>query len=295
MQCSLSRALEACGERLVTVRGQERQCRDPAGVSLRVRRILGDRAIIGRERGPQGVLFLPLVEQEQRLQELLVGLRTAGISWACVLGVAAQQLQLERTDDLLRDLILYREYVLQPAVEALRPHVRAVGSTDELRRDAHTVARLPHASLEDVVDVHLARDARYLHVLALVGERRGSRDHAQPRHVGQQVEKFLAQTVGEILILSVVAHVEKGSTTIETAESTRPPGCDERTDAELTDVFAADAWVAFVRPKRSHSSRPIATASSATISKLILRLLRAVNASPGPTSCARFTPSGVSS
>ena len=68
------------------------------------------------------------------------------------------ELRLDRGDDGLGDLVLHREHVGEIAVVALRPEMAAGGDVDELGGDAHMVAVLAHAALDDVADAELLAD-----------------------------------------------------------------------------------------------------------------------------------------
>lgn len=89
-----------------------------------------------------------------RLQEQCVGLWVGGLR----VGRCAEQLDLELIDHRGGDLVLHLEHVRHRAVVALRPQVRTVSGTDQLRGDAQCVAGLAHAAFEHVSDVELLRD-----------------------------------------------------------------------------------------------------------------------------------------
>ena len=122
----------------------------------------------------------------------------------------SEQPHLESIDDLARDLVLDGEDVLKRPVVGLRPEVRAVGRTDQLRGDTDAVTRLADAPLEDVIDPERLRDVRDRHVLTFECERRSAGDHAQTLHLREHVEQLLAETVREIVVRLVVAHVDEG-------------------------------------------------------------------------------------
>ena len=120
-----------------------------------------------------------------------------------------KQLELERGDHRLRDLVLHREDVGELAVVGLRPEVVAVGGADELGCDADLVAGLAHASLEDRRDIQLGGDGPHVFVLALEREGGGSRGHVQAGHFCEQVEQLLGEAVGEIILVGIAAQVEQ--------------------------------------------------------------------------------------
>ncbi len=66
------------------------------------------------------------------------------------------ELARHRGGDFLHDLVLDVEDVLEVAVVAFRPKVAAAFRFDELGRDAHPIAGLSHAALDDVMDAEFA-------------------------------------------------------------------------------------------------------------------------------------------
>ena len=93
--------------------------------------------------------------------------------------------------------------------------MRAGLGVDELRGDAHAVARLAHAAFEHIADAELASDLPHVDRLALVGEARIARDHEQPFDARQAGDDVLDHAVGEILLLRIAAHVLERQTAIE--------------------------------------------------------------------------------
>ena len=103
--------------------------------------------------------------EEPALQEQPVGLgvgpaaarrrRDVGTRLAARLrvGVPSQQRDAQLLHHGLRDVILYREDVVERSVVGLRPQVVAVGNLHELHRDANAIAGLAHASLQHGRDV----------------------------------------------------------------------------------------------------------------------------------------------
>ena len=95
-------------------------------------------------------------------------------------------------------------------VVGLRPEMEAVRRLHELRRDAHVVARLAHAPLEQRRHVELLADDAQVLVLALELERRRAARDPQLRDLGQGVEQLLGEAVGEVLLVLAGAHVHEG-------------------------------------------------------------------------------------
>ena len=108
------------------------------------------------------------------------------------------------------DLVLNREDVSHFAIVPLGPEMVAVGDVDELCGDANPPAGAPHATLEHRGDVELLTDAAEIEVLALEGEGRCPRRHAQAGQLGQGVDDLLGDAIGEILVLGVAADVGEG-------------------------------------------------------------------------------------
>ena len=123
--------------------------------------------------------------------------------------LAVREVSDERGDDLAGEFVLHREHVFDLAVVTLRPQVVAGRGLDELRRYTDPVAAFAYAALEDVAHVERLAHVRHVHGLTLVGERRVARDDhdfAKPRQFRDDV---LADPVGEIHLVLVVAHVCK--------------------------------------------------------------------------------------
>ena len=116
---------------------------------------------------------------------------------------------LERRSDRLRDLVLDGEHIVQFAVVALRPEVITVRRVDQLRRDANAIARSPHAPLEDRSNAKSLPDLRDVLFLSAKGKRRRARRDLEAGHVRQRVDDLLGQSVAEILIVWIPAHVRE--------------------------------------------------------------------------------------
>ena len=121
-----------------------------------------------------------------------------------------EQLELERRDHRLGDLVLHREDVGEIAVELVRPEMRSTCRLDQLGGDAHPRAGLAHAALEQIRGAELLPDGAQVFVLPLEGERRGAADHPQAVHLRQRVEDLLGDAVGEVFLLLVGAEVDEG-------------------------------------------------------------------------------------
>src|ERR1039457_3152455 len=112
--------------------------------------------------------------------------------------------------DRSRDFILHREYIGKLPVVTLRPQVESVGRTDQLGGDPDAVPAFADAPFEDVLDSQFVGDLRNLQVLSLEGECRGAGCHFESRDLCQSVDDLLGQSVTEVLLLFVAAHVGEG-------------------------------------------------------------------------------------
>ena len=109
-----------------------------------------------------------------------------------------------------RDLILEREDVGELAVVGLRPDLKAVCGIDQLRRNAHAPAVLTNASFHDPAHVQRPRDLLDVCLAILEGEGGGARGDAQLGRVGEVVQEFFRDAIGEVFLFRVAAHVHKG-------------------------------------------------------------------------------------
>ncbi len=92
-------------------------------------------------------------------------------------GRFADDLRKQRRRDLCGNFVLHRENIVQVAIVGVRPQVKAVVDTNQLRRDPHPVATLAHRPLEDMINIQAAPDLANLEFFALERKRRCSRRH----------------------------------------------------------------------------------------------------------------------
>ncbi len=170
-------------------------------VRVQLERVLqnprGDPGVGGRHRG----------HVRQRAQIEVIGVEIVGMLSPGAFDLRALQAGLDDADDLVGDLVLQVENVFQRAVVAVGPQMRPGRGLDQLRRDAHPVARLAHASFQDIAHAELTPDLSHIDGSALVGEARIARDHEQPFDPRQAGDDVLDHAVGEILLLRIAAHV----------------------------------------------------------------------------------------
>src|SRR5688572_8954725 len=85
--------------------------------------------------------------------------------------------------------------------------MKAVRNVDELRRDSDAVARLANTSLQNVIDIELLADHAEFDVLSPEREGRGAAGDLQAGEVSQRIDYFFRQTVAEVFVVLVRAHV----------------------------------------------------------------------------------------
>src|SRR5271154_7346265 len=116
-------------------------------------------------------------------------------------------LRLDRGNNSVSDLVLHREHVGETAIVALCPDVAAGGDVVELGGDAYAIAALSHAALDEVTDAEFGCDLLHVRGLALIDERRISRDNEEPAQLRQCGDDVLTDAIGKILLFQVAAHV----------------------------------------------------------------------------------------
>jgi hypothetical protein len=85
--------------------------------------------------------------------------------------------------------------------------VPAVFPINELARDPHARASFPHASFQDKSYPELLSYLLDLYRFALVSERRVAGDHEEARHIRQVGNNILRNTITEVFLFRVAAHV----------------------------------------------------------------------------------------
>jgi hypothetical protein len=121
-----------------------------------------------------------------------------------------EELRFDRGSDRLGDLVLYGEHVGEAAIVTFGPDVAAGGNVIELCRDAHAVAVPADAAFDHVADPELGADLLDVDGFAPVDERRVARDHEESAQLGKRGDDVLADAVGEISLLGIIAHVDEG-------------------------------------------------------------------------------------
>jgi hypothetical protein len=159
-----------------------------------------------RQRGIAG--DIPAIEAAQIE---IVGIRVPGAHRAHTLVLAGtQQRHRQRIRNLVGDFVLDGEDVFQRTVVAARPQVRPVSRIDQLCGDTHALAGTLHRTLEHGFHPQLLGDLTHIHIGVLECERGGACSDAQLGDLRQHVQQRLGESVAEVLVVGVAAHVDEG-------------------------------------------------------------------------------------
>ena len=112
-------------------------------------------------------------------------------------------------DDDRGDFVLDGEDVRQLAIEALRPELIAVVGIDELRRDAHAIARPTNAAFQGRPDPQSPADFSDVEILIPKCKRRCAGNHAQAGNARERTDDFLRDAVTEVLVIPQRAQICK--------------------------------------------------------------------------------------
>src|SRR4029450_7262698 len=85
--------------------------------------------------------------------------------------------------------------------------MEAIGNANQLRCDPHLRAVAAHAALDDIRHPELATDLPDVAALVLELKHRSARYHLELRHLGEDIQQLFRHAVGEIILLSLAAHV----------------------------------------------------------------------------------------
>src|SRR5262249_15595874 len=83
----------------------------------------------------------------------------------------------------------------------------SIRSRHELCRDAQMVVSFSHTALENGAHLELLSDNAQVDIFTFEGESRASRDNVQSLNLSQRVDDLLSDSVGEVFVLWVCAHV----------------------------------------------------------------------------------------
>jgi hypothetical protein len=109
-----------------------------------------------------------------------------------------------------RDLLVDRKDVGELALVALRPEMTTIGHVDQLDGHAYSIARLQDAALEHLAHVEQLADFANVPCRILELKARRSGDDSKSGNLSQAVDELLGQSITEVLILRVPAHVDYG-------------------------------------------------------------------------------------
>ena len=132
-----------------------------------------------------------------------VGVR--GLFRASRLG--GDEFDVQRARKARDDFVLHVEEISQGLVEPLGPEMIARFGIDQLDIDAYSVSAALNAAFEDIANVQLAPDLLQIDGLALVGERRITRDYDRAPYAREVGREALGDPVDEMLLLPVAADI----------------------------------------------------------------------------------------
>src|SRR6516164_9878664 len=127
-----------------------------------------------------------------------------------LLDLGCDNASLDRGGNALGDLVLEGKDIGQFAIVAIRPQVVTSRRLDQLCGDAETIGGPPHAAFEHVAHAELATDFAYVHSRTLVSKGGAARDHKKCMVVRQVGDDVLGDTLREILLFGLAAHIGKG-------------------------------------------------------------------------------------
>src|SRR6516162_718266 len=123
--------------------------------------------------------------------------------------IKAEELDLQRSGHRERYFILHRKNIGNLAVIGVRPELKPVARSSQIHSNAEVVALAAHASLQDAGDGELPsyRAQVLVPALELKGRRPGHYPHV--RNLGEIIDQFFSESVGEILLIFVPAQIDK--------------------------------------------------------------------------------------
>ncbi len=136
------------------------------------------------------------------------GIPRARLGIARFLRFAERHLQCRH--DLLRDVVLDFEDIGKFPIVTLGPDVAAARSVNQLGGDPNPISGLANAAFESEPDAELAAYLRDVERLVLVDECRIARDDEQAGDLAEIGDDVLGDSITEILLISIAAHVVEG-------------------------------------------------------------------------------------
>src|SRR5262249_46486687 len=125
------------------------------------------------------------------------------------LNLGGEHARLDCADHACGDLVLKIEDIVELSVVAISPEVAAAGGIDELASDANAVTALAHASFKDVAHAKPTRDVPDIEGLPTELEGGCARRDIEPTQARQPGDNLLDDTIGEVVLLWIAAHVLK--------------------------------------------------------------------------------------
>ena len=125
-------------------------------------------------------------------------------------GLGRAKLDVERADDLSGYVILHGEDVGKFAVIALGPDMSAAFGVVELNGHPDAIGAPADAALEYITDSQFLRDLAQINGATLVGEARIAGDDEEAGELRQRGDNVFRQSVGENLLLGIVADIGEG-------------------------------------------------------------------------------------
>ena len=104
----------------------------------------------------------------------------------------------QSSDDNVGDLVLDGKDIVQVAVIGLGPNAMPIGRVDQLSRDAHAVAGLAHAALDDMCDTQPMPNLLYVRRRVARCHRGFACNHEQLAKPGQAGNDVLGDAAGEV-------------------------------------------------------------------------------------------------
>src|SRR5262245_31805581 len=120
---------------------------------------------------------------------------------------AKRQPNLERGHDVLRYSILKREHVVEVAFETVGPDMAAAQAVDQLCCQPHSIASLANASFQHIASAEQSPDFADVPRLSLEHKTRITGYDQQLLNLRQCGQHVFSDTVGEILLFRITAHV----------------------------------------------------------------------------------------
>src|SRR5579872_486332 len=88
--------------------------------------------------------------------------------------------------------------------------MRAIGGVDQLCRDANAISGTAHAAFQNRADTECFGNTANVLLFATEGEGGGAGDHFQAGNLRQQVDDLFRESVAEVVLLLVAAHIGEG-------------------------------------------------------------------------------------